>query len=80
MTLWNQWVDAQLEEIKQQGRWRRLLVLDGAGPRFSLDGRPVVSFASNDYLGLSSHPQVRSAAARALRQSGAGAGSSRLIV
>ena len=80
MTLWNQWVDAQLEEIKEQGRWRGLLVLDGPGPRFRLDGRPVVSFASNDYLGLSAHPEVRSAAARALARSGAGSGSSRLIV
>ena len=40
----------------------------------------MVSFASNDYLGLSAHPHVRVAAAEALARSGAGAGSSRLIV
>jgi 8-amino-7-oxononanoate synthase len=80
MTIWDAWADAQLQEIKEQGRWRRLRVLDGCGPRFGLNGRPVVSFASNDYLGLSTHPQVRAAAADGLARSGAGAGSSRLIV
>jgi 8-amino-7-oxononanoate synthase len=80
MTDWDAWADAQLQEIREQGRWRRLRVLDGAGPRFTLDGRQVVSFASNDYLGLSTHPQVRAAAADGLARSGAGAGSSRLIV
>jgi 8-amino-7-oxononanoate synthase len=80
MTDWDAWADAQLQEIRDQGRWRRLRVLDGSGPRFSLDGRRVVSFASNDYLGLSNHPQVLAAAADGLARSGAGAGSSRLIV
>jgi 8-amino-7-oxononanoate synthase len=40
----------------------------------------VTSFASNDYLGLSIHPEVRAAAHDALDRWGAGAGSSRLIV
>jgi 8-amino-7-oxononanoate synthase len=38
-----------------------------------------VSFASNDYLGLSAHPAVRSAAHDALERWGAGAGASRLV-
>ncbi len=80
MTVWEGWADAELQEIEHQGRWRRLQVLDGSGPRFVLNGRPVVSFASNDYLGLSAHPHVRAAAVEALARSGAGAGSSRLIV
>ena len=42
--------------------------------------RPVVSFASNDYLGLSQHPDVRAAAASAIERYGAGSGSSRLVV
>jgi 8-amino-7-oxononanoate synthase len=44
------------------------------------DGTAVVSFASNDYLGLSIHHRVRAAAHDALDRWGAGAGSSRLIV
>jgi 8-amino-7-oxononanoate synthase len=43
------------------------------------DGSEAVSFASNDYLGLSMHPAVRAAAHEALERWGAGAGSSRLI-
>lgn len=42
--------------------------------------RPVASFASNDYLGLSQHPDVKAAAADALERYGAGTGSSRLVV
>jgi 8-amino-7-oxononanoate synthase len=78
---WEHWVESETEAIKAQGRWRQLRPLEGAGPRFRLaDGRAVVSFASNDYLGLSVHPAVRAAAHEALERWGAGAASSRLIV
>ena len=77
---WESWADAQLREIKANGRWRRLRALEGKGPRFVCDGRSVVSFASNDYLGLSGHPAVCAAAAEAAERAGTGSGSSRLIV
>jgi 8-amino-7-oxononanoate synthase len=80
VTGWEDWVDTELEGIKASGRWRRLRVLEGKGPRFVCDGRQVVSFASNDYLGLSDHPVVRAAAAEAVERAGTGSGSSRLIV
>ncbi len=44
-----------------------------------LEGGPVVSFASNDYLGLSAHPDVVAAAHDALTRWGAGSGASRLV-
>ncbi len=43
------------------------------------EGKKFVSFASNDYLGLAQHPQVRAAAQAAVQQYGAGAGASRLV-
>jgi 8-amino-7-oxononanoate synthase len=80
VTGWECWADTQLQEIKAKGQWRRLRALEGKGPRFVCDGRRVVSFASNDYLGLSNHPAVRAAAAEAVERVGTGSGSSRLIV
>jgi 8-amino-7-oxononanoate synthase len=55
-------------------------VFDAFGPSGTIDGRRVVSYASNDYLGLSAHPAVAQAAADAARRWGAGATASRLIV
>lgn len=49
----------------------------GNALRGDVDGRPVVSFSSNDYLGLSLHPRVRAAAARAAEEHGVGATGSR---
>jgi 8-amino-7-oxononanoate synthase len=69
------------DEIRAAGRWRAVRALDGCGPHFGLaDGRAVVSFASNDYLGLSQHPMVKAAATAAVERFGTGAGSARLIV
>jgi len=78
---WDQWVAEQEADIRRAGRWRELRSLDGGGPEHLLtDGRRVVSFASNDYLGLSQHTAVVGAAKEALDRWGTGAGASRLIV
>ncbi len=50
-----------------------------AGHRTVRDGRDLISFSCNDYLGLSHHPEVCRAAADAIETYGAGAGASRLI-
>ena len=78
--LWDEWVCAQLDGIRDEGRYRQLRALEGIGPRFQLSGAPVVSFASNDYLGLAGHPAVIRACADAAERWGTGTGSSRLIV
>jgi len=84
MTAWSAWVTDQCARIAGAGQWRRPRDLDAAGPAGSLadeDGeRPVVSFASNDYLGLTQHPAVVAAAHAALDRWGAGSGAARLIV
>jgi glycine C-acetyltransferase/8-amino-7-oxononanoate synthase len=51
----------------------------GPGTEVLLDGRPVLLLASNNYLGLATHPEVTAAAAEAARTWGSGTGAARLI-
>jgi len=78
---WAGRIGARLDRVVDQGRWRDPRSFDARGPAGVLAGedRPVVSFASNDYLGLSVHPAVVAAAHAALERWGAGAGGSRLV-
>lgn len=76
---WDHWALAEGAEIIAAGRWRTIRELDSSGPVVHLDGSEVVSFASNDYFGLSRHPVVRAAAHEAIECWGTGAGSARLI-
>lgn len=82
MSRWRDWAATQTRRVHDAGRWRAPRDLDAAGPTGTLapDGTPVVSFASNDYLGLTRHPAVIAAAHAALDRWGSGAGSARLIV
>ena len=78
---WAEWAQRRLDGIRSAGRWREVRSLDAFGPvgTLSTDGREVVSFASNDYLGLTAHPAVIGAAHAALDRWGAGAGAARLV-
>ncbi|GIU83960.1 MAG: 8-amino-7-oxononanoate synthase [Acidimicrobiales bacterium] len=79
-TRWDAWVDGELGRIRAGGLWREPRRFDAFGPRGRLpSGREVVSFASNDYLGLTTHPAVVEAAVDALRRWGTGSGASRLV-
>lgn len=74
-------VDADLDAVRSAGRWRVTRVLDATGPVTGrIEGREVVTFAANDYLGLTHHPAVVAAAREALGRWGTGAGASRLVV
>jgi 8-amino-7-oxononanoate synthase len=79
---WTTWADAANADTRREGRWRAPRPFDALGPTGVLgDGdRHVVSFASNDYLGLSAHPAVVAAAHDALDRWGTGSGAARLIV
>ncbi len=74
-------IRGELARVIEEGRWRSPREFDARGPAGALDGSTagVVSFASNDYLGLSAHPAVVAAAHDALDRWGAGSGASRLV-
>jgi len=76
---WDDYLTGELLRQKSKNLERNFHTRGPGGVTFQLDGRPVVSFAGNDYLGLSNHPQVREAAIRATEKYGSGSGSSRHI-
>ena len=79
---WRERVEERNAEIRAEGRWRSIRTLEGGAPETTLlaTGQRVVSFASNDYLGLSQHPALAAAAHEAIRRFGTGSGASRLVV
>ncbi len=73
-------IAAELTAIRNQGLYRELRQVDGPQePSILLDGREVLNFSSNNYLGLANHPNLQTAAAEALERYGCGSGASRLI-
>jgi 8-amino-7-oxononanoate synthase len=80
VTVWGRRIGERLDAIRAADQWRSIRTLDGPLPEAILDGRPVVSFASNDYLGLASHPGVAAASREAIARWGTGSGASRLVV
>ena len=81
-TGWDAVADDALRAVAAANQRRAPRDLDGGRPDtvLSSTGQPVVSFASNDYLGLTQHPAVRAAARTAVDAYGTGSGSARLIV
>ena len=72
------WADETLRADQLAGLARRLRRREGGShPHSVVDGRPVVVFSSNDYLGLATHPAVREAASQAALELGVGASGSR---
>ena len=76
----NDLLTTELRDLDEQHLRRVLRSVDGAqGPRIHVDGRDILNFSSNDYLGLAGDPRLAAAARNALDQEGVGAGASRLI-
>ena len=74
------YLGVELEQLKQQGLYRALRVLDDEQkPTTTFDSRQVVNLSSNNYLGLTTHPRLRERALEATRTLGVGTGSVRTI-
>jgi glycine C-acetyltransferase len=70
----------QLEQWRQEGTFQRLRILQSESAAEScFDGKQVINLASNNYLGLTTHPKLRAAAIAATEKFGVGSGAVRTI-
>ena len=70
----------QLEQWRQEGTYQRLRILQSESAAESIfDGKQVINLASNNYLGLTTHPKLRAAAIAAIEKYGVGSGAVRTI-
>ncbi len=70
----------ELDRRKVEHLYRsRRVVQTPQGPELLLDGRPMLGFCSNDYLGLANHPEIISALQRGAADYGVGSGAAHLV-
>lgn len=73
-------LNARLEALKQAGLYRSRRVIDSAqGIYVQVEGRKVLNFCSNDYLGLANNPEVIASFKQAADKYGVGSGSAHLV-
>ncbi|MDE2272835.1 MAG: 8-amino-7-oxononanoate synthase [Gammaproteobacteria bacterium] len=71
---------AGLESLTARSLYRHRRILEGAqGAEVSVNGRRLLNFSSNDYLGLAAHPALAEAARRGLDRYGTGSGAAHLV-
>jgi 8-amino-7-oxononanoate synthase len=75
-----EFIEEELRGLKEASLYRRLRTVAGdQGPTLTVEGRDVLNFSSNNYLGLANHPALAAAAKEAIDRYGCGSGASRLI-
>ena len=74
-------LQAELQEIKDAGLYKneRIITTPQGADIITSDGKAVINFCANNYLGLSSHPKVIEAAKKAIDTHGYGMSSVRFI-
>jgi len=74
------WITKELESLKAQGLYNRIRTISSPqGAWLVVDGRKVLNFCSNNYLGLANHPKLVEAAKKALDEMGIGPAAVRTI-
>src|SRR5579864_154047 len=71
---------SQLEELQTQGLFNQIQTIESAmDGHIVVDGKPVLNFCANNYLGLANHPRLKAAAKKAIDEYGIGPGAVRTI-
>jgi glycine C-acetyltransferase len=74
------WIREELQALQEQGLYIHIRTIQSAqGPWLIVDGRRVLNFCSNNYLGLANHPRMREAARQAVEKYGVGPAAVRTI-
>ena len=74
------WLEMELQNLQEIGRYTHIRALDSPqGAWLVVDGKEVLNFCSNNYLGLANHPRVVRAAKEAIDRYGVGPGAVRTI-
>ena len=70
----------ELERLRAEGLYNRIRTLESPmGGHVRIEGRDLLNFCANNYLGLANHPRIRAAAARGIEEFGVGPGAVRSI-
>ena len=74
------WIKKQVDELKEQNLYNNILTIESAiGPEIQIDGKKLLNFCSNNYLGLANNPEMKKAAIEAIEKYGIGPGAVRTI-
>ena len=75
-----EWIKAELDALKQQGLRTTIRTIGSAcGPWMVVDGKKVLNFCTNNYLGLANHPRLKKSAQVAVEEWGVGPAAVRSI-
>ena len=73
-------IQLKLHDLRQKGLYRILRAVEGdQSHRVKVQGREVIQFSSNNYLGLASHPRLKEKVVKIVEEYGCGSGASRLV-
>ncbi|MDR2242503.1 MAG: aminotransferase class I/II-fold pyridoxal phosphate-dependent enzyme, partial [Providencia alcalifaciens] len=74
---WTSFIDSQLQKRKDASAWReRRCIEKSSGRELHFQGKSYLNFSSNDYLGLSQHPEIIRAWQQGAQEYGVGSGGS----
>ena len=74
------WIETEIANLRQAGLFNTIRTIESPmGARVKIEGRELLNFCANNYLGLANHPRIRQAAQQAIEQFGVGPGAVRSI-